>query len=64
MILDGKKVLELLDNYEKDAMEKHMNAVLATANDAERDRQTTIAAVEVRTIREIRDRMAAPEMKA
>jgi hypothetical protein len=64
MILDAKKVFELLDGYEKDALEKHMAGVLSVADKDVRDRQTTIAAVEVRTIREIRDRLCAPEIKA
>lgn len=64
MILDGKKVFDLLDTYEKDALEVHLKAVLGIDNKDERDRKTTIAAVEVRTIREIRDRLGIPEIKA
>jgi hypothetical protein len=64
MILDGKKVFAALDEYEADVKEKHIRAVLEISDKEERDRKTTIAAVEIRTVREIRDRLGIPEIKA
>jgi hypothetical protein len=60
MILEAKKVLEILQEYELDLLEQHLKAVLSEKSDS----ATTITAVAIRTVREIRDRLGIPEIKA
>lgn len=60
MILDGKKVMEILSEFEKDLMEQHLVDIL----DKKESSITTITAAKIFTIREIRDRLGVSEIKA
>jgi hypothetical protein len=60
MILDGKKVFEALDEYEKELFNEHINQILKKEN----ENVTTITAAKVMAVREIRDRLGVSEIKA
>lgn len=60
MTLDGKKVMEILDAYEKDLFEDHIRLVLSTNE----EKVTIITAAKINAVREIRDRIGLPEIKA
>ena len=60
MILDGKKVFAILDEYEKDLFNEHIKLVMEKNYDG----QTNITAAKVLAVREIRDRLGIPEIKA
>lgn len=60
MILDAKEVLRVLEEYEKDLFEEHIKLVMAKTYGGE----TNITAAKVLAVREIRDRLGIPEIKA
>lgn len=60
MILDGKKVADILDEYEKDLFHRHIALVLGKSPDG----ITIITAAQVEAVREIRNRLGIPEIKA
>lgn len=59
-IIEVKKIAEVLDEYEKDLFNEHIKMVMLKASDA----KTTITAAKVSAVREIRDRLGVPEIKA
>lgn len=61
MTLDGKKVMEILDEYERDLFNKHVKSVMDMESNHE---ITVITAAQVMAVREIRDRLGIPEIKA
>lgn len=69
MILEGKKILEILEDYEKELFNTNIKLVAQKESpfmdkrDA-RDRLRTITAAQVVAVREIRDRLGIPEIKA
>lgn len=60
MILDGKKVLDVLAEYEKDLVETHIKAILSSDS----GNITTITAAQIEAVREIGNRLQSPEIKA
>lgn len=69
MILDGKDVQRILDEYEKEIYNEHIKLIVQRESSSvdtreKRDRQKTITAVQVTTVREIRNRLGIPEIKA
>lgn len=60
MIIDTKEIVRVLDEYEKDLFEHHIKLVLAKS----KDELTVITAAQVVAVREIRDRLKLPEIKA
>ena len=66
MIIDAKDVIRILDEYEKDLFEKHMKVVLSDdkTNQYVGSNITIITAAQIQAVREIRDRLKLPEIKA
>lgn len=64
MIFEAKKILEVLAEFESDSWNEHAKACLNISDRDERDRKTTITATKISVVREIRDRLRLPEIKA
>ena len=69
MILEAKRVLEVLAEYEKELFNAHIKLTMqrdisSMDSREKRDRQKTITAAQVEAVREIRDRLNIPEIKA
>lgn len=60
MIYQAKDIIKVLDEYETDLWEEHREIVLQKKNDD----QTVITAAQIQAVREIRDRLKLPEIKA
>lgn len=60
MIYQAKDIIKVLDEYETDLWEEHRKIVLQKKNDD----QTVITAAQIQAVREIRDRLKLPEIKA
>ncbi len=69
MILDGKEVQKVLDVAENDFLEKQ-RSLMTNKNpefmfdDKQLMRLNLMTAVQIQTVREIRDRLGIPEIKA
>lgn len=69
MIIELKKVIDILNEYENELFNANIRLVTqkdsASADTREkRDRLRTITAAQVTAVREIRDRLNVPEIKA
>jgi len=60
MIIDAKDIIKVLDEYELDILEDHIKEILME----ESRNITAITAAKIKAVREIRDRLKLPEIKA
>lgn len=60
MMIELKKVIDTLNDYEKELFDEHIKLVMQKSPDV----KTTITAAQVSAVREIRNRLGVPEIKA
>ena len=59
-LIEAKEIQKILGRYEQDLLEAHLKTVMQ----AKKDDQTVITAAQIQAVREIRDRLGIPEIKA
>jgi hypothetical protein len=59
-LIEAKKIQKVLDEYEKDLVETHLKEIVQVKTTG----ITVITAAKIQAVREIRDRLGIPEIKA